>query len=850
MVLKKILFIFLFLPLFLKSQTVNTAKPWAYWWWLGSAVDSNSLSKNLQDFANAGFGGMHIIPIYGVKGEEPKFIPYLSPKWVEMLDYTVQEANRLGLGIDMTLGTGWPLGGSFVTETDAAKAFKIRKDETGKWVLDVAPTKQKVKRAAPGGEGWVLDHLNETAVKNYFKPYDTLFSKKNIGVRAFYNDSYEVYGANWTNYFFKKFKIRRGYDLAAHLDVMALDSAKTEREKRIWADYHETLSDLLLNDLTKPLNAFANKYGKILRNESHGSPANILDLYGASDVPESEFFGSKPYNIPFYRQDEDYDPRRFGKPGAFVLKFASSAAHVMGKKWVSSETATWLGNHFKVSLKQVKPIVDESFVGGINHIFYHGVPYSPPNAPFPGWLFYASTNFNQQSHFWKELPLLNGYIERCQQLLQNAQPDNDILLYLPLVDWWHAVGKKDKTHVLDVHTLLSSGIYNTPFGNTAKQLTEDGYSFDFVSDRQLQNAKSDKHLLITEGGTKYRAVVIPQLDYIPLETVRALEKLQKDGVLIVFSGKLPRTVHGFWDYETREKQLARVLKRFVAYPNGYAQAFENHHIRKENLEQQGLQFIRKKTPTGILYFIVNQEQQFKKDSIELSTTAESVQLFDPLNQTNRMIPFRKIGKDKIQIPLHLQSGESVFIETFHTRVATETTNPHSEIRNPHSEIVKGAWQVDFLKGEPSIPQGFKTEQLDSWTKLSKDTMAQYFSGTARYTLNFNVLEHQVRKIGRLELGDVRESAVVKLNGKILGTTWCLPYQVPIPEGLLLKENNLLEIEVTNLSANRIRYMDKKGVVWRKFYDINFVDISYKPFDASDWLPVTSGLLGEVRLVTW
>ena len=165
MIFKKILFVCLFCPLFLQSQTtVNTAKPWAYWWWLGSAVDSNGISKNLQDFAAAGFGGMHIIPIYGVKGEEAKFIPHLSPKWIEMLDFTVSEANRLGLGIDMTLGTGWPFGGSFVTAEDAAKSFKIKTDESGKPSLIVEPTKQKVKRAAPGGEGLVLDHFSETAV--------------------------------------------------------------------------------------------------------------------------------------------------------------------------------------------------------------------------------------------------------------------------------------------------------------------------------------------------------------------------------------------------------------------------------------------------------------------------------------------------------------------------------------------------------------------------------------------------------------------------------------------------------------------------------------------------------------
>jgi hypothetical protein len=95
---------------------------------------------------------------------------------------------------------------------------------------------------------------------------------------------------------------------------------------------------------------------------------------------------------------------------------------------------------------------------------------------------------------------------------------------------------------------------------------------------------------------------------------------------------------------------------------------------------------------------------------------------------------------------------------------------------------------------------------------------------------------------------VREFATVKLNGISLGTAWCLPFKLPINQNILKKENNILEIEVTNLSANRIRYLDKKGVYWKKFYDINFVDIGYRPFDASNWEPVLSGLLGDVKLV--
>jgi len=55
-------------------------------------------------------------------------------------------------------------------------------------------------------------------------------------------------------------------------------------------------------------------------------------------------------------------------------------------------------------------------------------------------------------------------------------------------------------------------------------------------------------------------------------------------------------------------------------------------------------------------------------------------------------------------------------------------------------------------------------------------------------------------------------------------------------------------EVTNLAANRIRDLDRRGVPWKNFHEINFVNIDYKPFDASEWLLAPSGLLGPVRLV--
>jgi hypothetical protein len=498
----------------------------------------------------------------------------------------------------------------------------------------------------------------------------------------------------------------------------------------------------------------------------------------------------------------------------------------------------------------VKPIVDESFIGGVNHIFFHGVPYSPPDAPFPGWLFYASTNFNQKSHFWNALPQLNAYIEQCQKRLQNSKPDNDILLYFPMFDTWQKVGKNAKMHWSDVHTIILDGIFNTSFGKTVRELQSKGFAFDFISDKQLARAKTSKNVVNTEGGTSYKTVVVPRCDNMPLATLEALARFKKAGVNIVFVDKLPDSVNGFFNAETRQMQFDKTLKLFTKNTTtNVTQTLENQQVRHESMTEKGLTFIRKKTENSILYFIANQNKIFENGIIRLEATGQSVKIINPLfPEKESIISFKKIGKNAIEIPIELASGESVFVEIFSKKIEGIISNFLPKKTEKIEKILRGSWQIDFIKGDPALPQNFKTDTLKSWTVLSKDTMTQYFSGTARYTLSFNISDSLKTKKAWLDLGDVREFATVKLNGISLGTAWCLPFKLPITEGVLKKENNIFEIEVTNLSANRIRYLDKKGIYWKKFYDINFVDIGYRPFDASNWEPVLSGLLGDVKLV--
>ena len=85
---------------------------------------------------------------------------------------------------------------------------------------------------------------------------------------------------------------------------------------------------------------------------------------------------------------------------------------------------------------------------------------------------------------------------------------------------------------------------------------------------------------------------------------------------------------------------------------------------------------------------------------------------------------------------------------------------------------------------------------------SADSDIRYFSGTARYTqqLHLKKLERHYRYV--LDLGEVKNLAVVHVNGQVIGTLWRPPFTVDITEALHGGVNTL-EIDVTNLWVNRM-----------------------------------------------
>ena len=468
------------------------AKPGTRWWWLGSAVTENDLKWNLRQFADHGIGAIEITPIYGVQGNEKNNIPFLSPRYMDILKYVNAECKADGIEFDMATGTGWPFGGPWVPlDESASQMLIIDTTVVGKKIkaLDLRPIEKKrkntslvgiyafsegkflkittplvegtlttklpskgtwriialyqkkgvmaVKRAAPGGAGFVIDHFDKQAVTNYLKHIEEAFEKTGTPYpHTFFNDSYEVSESDYTPTLFQEFYNRRGYSLEENFDKLV------DGDTKVVADYRETLGDMLLDNFTRTWTAWAHSHGAITRNQAHGSPANLIDCYAAVDIPEIEGFGLTNFGIKGLRQDPG--KTRKNDSDFSMLKYAPSAAHIMGKPYTSSETFTWLTEHFRTSLSQMKPDMDLMFCAGVNHMFFHGTAYSPQHETWPGWRFYASIDMSPNNTIWRDAPYFMKYVERCQSMLQMGRPDNDFLTYLPIHDMWakRSTGKR------------------------------------------------------------------------------------------------------------------------------------------------------------------------------------------------------------------------------------------------------------------------------------------------------------------------------------------------------------------------------------------------------------------------
>ena len=269
-----------------------------------------------------------------------------------------------------------------------------------------------------------------------------------------------------------------------------------------------------------------------------------------------------------------------------------------------------------------------------------------------------------------------------------------------------------------------------------------------------------------------------------------------------------------------------------------------------------------------VYFIANTERAAGSAWCGFGVTEMQPELWDPVTGTTRALSQFEVRDGKTLVPLDFAPAQSFFI-VFRKPAEPKTTPAQANFPalTPQTELT-GEWQVSFDPkwGGPSEPVRF--EKLEDWTQRAEPGI-KYYSGTAVYRKNFDV--SVLKSPYQLDLGTVHCIARVKLNGKDLGVVWCAPWSISLPPDSLQMGSNQLEIEITNVWANRLIGDEQEpadcewlpghmGGSFLKRFPEWFLKNEPRPskgrFCFTTWNYFTkesplapSGLLGPVRLMT-
>jgi hypothetical protein len=781
------------------------------WWWFGPAVSKPELEREMRVMKEGGIGGFEVQPVYPLEVEGN--MQYLSDEFLDALRSTGAKARELGLRYDLTLGSGWPFGGPHIPLSLAAPRLRIAHETPqlaeGESLVASYPdrnlylvashTGMKVKRAAVGAEGFVLNTYDRAAIDAHLHAVGDRLAQS-FGANpphSVFSDSLEVERSDWTADFLSEFRKRRGYDLTPYLPALAVDIG--EKTMAIRHDWGRTLTELAEDNYLKPLTDWAHQHGTLFRSQTYGTPPVSLSSNALVDLPEGE--GSQW--------------RRFS-----TSRWASSASHLYGRPVTSSETWTWLHSPvFRATPLDMKAEADIHFLEGINQLVGHGWPYSPPSAGEPGYRFYAAAVFNEHNPWWIAMPDIALYLQRISFLLRQGHPVTDVAVYLPTDDAYAAFTPGNVSINKTVDQLLGADL--------VPKILDAGYNFDFIDDGA-----------IAQKGVPYKILILPNVERIPLATYRKLAAFVQKGGTLIATRRTPSLAPGLME-ESDSPKIADLSRSL----------FENGHLVTDLSKlpgamhaaiaadlpvTPGVGFTHRKLDFADVYFIVNSTNH----SVDMPSA------------------FRVPGKAEWWNPLTAAAeyppGELAPYESWVAVVSKAEPARPAETTRAAAAIIFDQWTITFPGEQPHAAN------LGSWTD---DEARRYFSGQATYEttvtlpagyrfLDFGagtpveVAEHNAGSGMRAMLeGPVREAAVVYVNGKRAGAVWCPPYRLDV-RGFLRHGPNTIRIVVANLAINQLAngpLPDYKALNAK--YGERF-----QPQDMSHLEPQPSGILGPVRLV--
>jgi hypothetical protein len=684
----------------------------------------------------------------------------------------------------------------------------------------------RVSTCSQGWEGYALDPFDAGAFRRYWDAVvEPLIADAGPlagkALKYLHTDSWEVEVANWTPTLREEFRSRRGYDLLAWLPVIAGRIVNSRSESnRFLADLRRTMGDLAIANHYRIFRDNAHRHGLLIHPESggpHAVPIDAQQCLGYNDAPMSEFWATS------WRH-------RIGDENRFFLKQPASAAHTYGRPLVLAEGFTTIGPHWQETLwDNLKPSFDKAICEGLNLLVWHAFVCSPAEMGLPGQQYFAGTHLNPNVTWWEKSGPFFAYLNRCQALMQQG-------LFVADVAYYYG------DHVPNFSQLKKS--------DPAKILP--GYDYDvFTEEVLLTRAAVKDGRIVLPDGMSYRVLVLPNRPILSLPVLRKLQEFVAAGATVI--GPAPTEASGLHDFAARDAEV----KRLAAELWGQGKMIANRTAREvllaagvppdvefaDTKPDTNLDYIHRRTADAEIYFVANRLNRAEQVTATFRVAGRAPELWNAVTGERRMATSYAGAVGRTRVPLEFTPCGSWFV-VFRAPASAHPASGRSNAQKFETLAeLGGSWSVRF---DPRWggPAAAEFAGLVSWPTRAEPGIKHY-SGTAVYAKRFD-LPPALRSRDRaarcyVDLGNVRELAEVKVNGKSCGIVWAPPFRVDVTD-VVKPTGNTLEIEVVNFWPNRV-IGDSALPEAQRLTKTNILELTAKtPL-------VESGLLGPVTLGT-
>jgi hypothetical protein len=676
--------------------------------------------------------------------------------------------------------------------------------------------------------GLEVDKLNKTYVKNYMDHY--LDSYKGAvgaewmgkrGVKYVVTDSWEAGAQNWTDDMIAEFKTRRGYDPIPWMPALTgrvVESAEASDEF-LW-DLRKTIADLIADEHYGQVEASIQERGMGHYGESHeGGRALIADgmeVKKLNEVPMSAMWTQSPgVNHELYAYNADD-------------RESASVGHIYGQNLAAAESMTASSAPWAWSPATLKPTADKEMAEGINRFVIHCSVHQPLIGKTPGLGLGPFGQWFTRNETWaEEAGPWVSYLARSSYLLQQGHFGADILYYYG-----------EDSNVTAIFEHKSPAI-------------PAGYGFDYVNaDALIHMFKAEGGNITTASGMSYRLLALdPYSTHMSLPVLRSIRELVRGGAVV--AGAKPVDTPSLAD---DRKEFAKIVEELWGNSNGsserkvgkgrvfagmsLSEAIAAMKLPKDfdyskSEADTDILFVHRKLMDGDLYYIDNRNDRDETVEATFRVTGKEPELWHGESGDAERVSY-KIANGRTTVPLHLEPWGTVFVVFRKSAVSNSVQLPKPVATK--LATIDGPWTVAFQPGR-GAPASISTEQLASWSQNS-DPGVKYFSGTGTYTRTIDVSPDWIKPDAQLwiDLGDVKNLAVVSVNGKELGTVWHAPYRVNATSALK-PGPNAVSIQVTNAWVNRLIGDQQPNAEKYTFTVIH-------PYKANSPL-LASGLLGPV-----